>query len=91
MINIEITQAAREQLDKIQEPDRYLRILLSKTGCCSFSFNFFVDQKKRTDEILEAGGYKFLITEREKVLLENAVALDYGRKGIFKEFKIVMR
>lgn len=90
-MNVELTQAAKDEMDKIQGEDNYLRIVLSKSGCCSYSLEFYVDGQKRDDELIEIDGYKFLVTEREKLLLESVKVIDYGRKGIFKDFKTVMR
>lgn len=78
-------------MDKIQGEDHYLRMSLNKTGCCSYSLDFYVDRKKRDDELIDIDGYKFLATEREKILLESVKVIDYGRKGMFKDFKTVMR
>lgn len=90
-MNIELTQAAKDQLDKIQGDDNYLRIVLSKSGCCSFTLNFYVDKQKSKDELMEVDGYQFLITDYEKPVLKSLTAIDYGRKGLFKDFKAVMR
>lgn len=90
-MNIELTQAAKAEMDKIQGEDNYLRVALNKSGCCSYSLEFYVDRQKRDDELIEIDGYKFLVTEREKLLLESVKVIDYGRKGIFKDFKTVMR
>ncbi len=39
-MSIELTQAAKDQLDKMLSDDRYMRIALNKTGCCNFTLDF---------------------------------------------------
>jgi len=90
MTNIKVTESAKSQLDLIKGENRYLRILLVKSGCCSYAFEFYEDERRAGDELLEADGYQFLITDREKEMLGVLKAIDYGRHGLFKTFKAVL-
>ena len=90
-MSIELTQAAKDQLDKMLSDDRYMRIALNKTGCCNFTLDFYVDRMSSKDELIAVDGYGFLISELEKPILDSVVKIDYGRKGIFKDFRAVMR
>lgn len=90
-MSIELTQTAKEQLDKMLSDDRYMRIALNKTGCCNFTLDFYVDRKRGKDELIDVDGYGFLISELEKPILDSVVKIDYARKGIFKDFRAVMR
>lgn len=89
-MGIEITQAAKERLNGIEGENNYMRISLARSGCCSYTLTFYVDKKNPKDELMEIGGYRFLVTEKEKLLLKNVKAIDYGRKGLFKDFKAIM-
>ena len=89
-MNVRLTDAAKRELERIEEDGRYLRIALSRSGCCSYTFEFYPDCRKKDDLILETDGHKILFTEREKLLLESVKEIDYGRKGIFRSFKAVM-
>lgn len=86
-----MTQAAKDELDKLQGEGRYLRIALSRSGCCSLSLKFFVDQQQPHDHLIETDGYGLLVTDQEKPILNSIAQIDYGRKGVFKDFKAVMR
>lgn len=90
-MDIRITREAKAQLEKIQSEGKYLRIMLGRSGCCGYTFELFPDMKRKDDTLLEIDGYGFLVTAQEELLMQSVKEIDYGRKGVFKNFKVVMR
>lgn len=90
-MDIMLTDAAKKQLDKILAPGQFLRMELVRSGCCGFALNFYTDRKRKDDQVLSAGGYELLYTEREKPLISAIKEIDFKRNGLFRDFKAVMR
>lgn len=89
-MDIKITQAAKAEIEKLND-DRLMRIDLVRSGCCSYSFLLYEDVCRPGDSVAVGDGIKFIITDQVRVLLDhNPVTIDYGRRGILKDFKVTM-
>lgn len=83
---IKFTDSAKEA-KKTVGSDRFLKIVLEKAGCCSFSFNVYEDMKRVGDMIIEAeDGTEVLINEETLMLLPSGGTIDYGRRGLRKGY-----
>lgn len=86
-MEIKVTQAAKEQIMTITNPDHYMKVDLVKSGCCSMAFTLYEDIKRGDDIMVEVDGLKLLFTPRAKMALA-AGTIDYKRRGLFKAFTV---
>lgn len=83
---IKITESARDEIKRIPS-DRFLKITIDKTGCCSYSFEVYEDFKRKDDVIIETeDGTKIIATQRALDFLQTGGTIDYGRKGLRKGY-----
>ena len=87
-MNIKITPSAREEILKVNTPGRYMKIELTKVGCCSMAFTMFEDVARSEDKVVQVDDIKLLIAPSAKEVI-NKITIDYKRNPIIKEFKII--
>lgn len=82
---ITITDAAKKQLEALDENGLCLRVVLGRSGCCSVSFGFYPDNPRGKEVPYKVDGGYLLFNDMADSFIQN-LTIDYGRQGLFKKF-----
>lgn len=86
-MNIEIKEAAREQLNQIKfKKNQGIRIAMEQENTCTLHFDYqlIVDDQKEGDMMIYSSNIPFIISENTQKLLPNTLYLNYDKDNDYK-------
>lgn len=86
---LELTQNAKEILEQsIEDKDsKFLSIKMVKYDCNGPVLSLSLSSKVDDNVVIEADGYKFLMSEEELTLFDR-IKVDYSKEGLSQGFKV---
>lgn len=83
--DITLTENAREKIRELEMQGLYPRLILTKSGCCSYTFDIYPDKLRGSDELTDVEDVHFIVTPQVREFAPT-LRVDYGRRGILKNF-----
>ncbi len=88
-MEITLTPSAKEAILLSREKGQYLKVDLTKSGCCSYGFVFTLGIPKEEDIIVETKeGIKIPVSVQAHRFLKR-ILIDYKRRGLRKTFQVI--
>lgn len=88
IMEITITDRAKEYLKLKIDEGSYMQVDLRKAGCCSYEFNIRATRPNSADKIYNIDGIEIAVgPDGEKYLKK--FKIDYRRKGIRKDLEVL--
>ena len=83
--SITLTENARSKIRELEQTGLYPRLILTKSGCCSYTFDIYPDKLRGSDELTDVDDVHIIITQPVREFAPS-LKIDYGRKGILRNF-----
>lgn len=88
-MNIELTPAAREKILDARNDNRFYKLDLTRSGCCSYAFVFHQGRAKKTDKIVVSCDETKIVVSKEAYALLKNIIIDYKKRGFRKSFQVI--
>ncbi len=88
-MEIKLTTASKEAILLSREQNQYLKVDLTKAGCCSYGFVFSPGSPKDDDVMVETEDHLKIPVSHEAHQFLTRIIIDYRRRGLRKAFRVI--